>query len=282
MSRVTPTRMTALRTASIVGVCASAFCSAVLAATTPPISAPIFFPASGTSDLDPTEIVEITGWWTNEREVLYMRDDGAFYFWDQPNRFRAVSKSGRWDHQNYRTFWLEPYFDPKTPGRSPPRVRAAMRRVEGVLMASLEIAKDLRRVESAPTAPEDSYVGRWIGPGGSLQLDGDGTYELHAAANTDPDAPLISRSGHRGTWSCNEQYIFLSTAGPSSERVICTIVDRSDPAPPNSPEPAKTFEALTTPIGELRPAPKDPAAKDPAASVPAPTVRDPKASPAPR
>ncbi|MSQ90450.1 MAG: hypothetical protein EXS01_03520 [Phycisphaerales bacterium] len=227
--------------------------------------APATMPSAPKLDIDPTETIEITGWWTNDRQVLFVREDGAFFWWNQPNRFRAVSKSGRWDRQNYRTFWLEPYVDRKTPGVMPPRMRGAMRRTDGALRVDIDQLLNFRHLAEAPKAPEDSYVGRWSGPGGSLELKADGKYVLASAQMSDP-APLVARSEHAGTWTCDKQYIFLQAEGPGNDPVICTIVDRRDPVDANSPAPPKSFEALTTPIGELRLVAK---------------VKDPKSAPAP-
>lgn len=101
-------------------------------------SAPAIIPANSKLDIDPTETISIIGWWTNGEEIMLIKQDGAFNWWGQPNRFRPPSKIGRWDRQNYRTFWLEPYVDRKNPGVMPPRIRAPMRRTDGKILLMLD------------------------------------------------------------------------------------------------------------------------------------------------
>ncbi len=236
-------------------------------------------------DIDPTEKIDINGWWTNGKELLRVQPDGAFQWWDQPNRFRPPSKIGRWDRQNYRTFWLEPYVDKRNPGVMPPRIRAPMRRTDGKLMIDVGSALSLVLVKDAPGAPEDLYVGRWSGPGGSLTLSAQGRYELQASAGSSADDALVSRTSHAGTWTFDGQYIMLFSSGSAQNPIICTVVDRTKSATNGATtraQDSKHFEALTTPIGELKrietPKPLDVPPAIPAAT---PAARDSTKAPVP-
>lgn len=247
---------------------ASVACLTVLIGNTPapcdpPASAPAIIPASSKLDIDPTETIPIFGWWSNGKELLLILENGAFRFWDQPNRFFAPTKSGRWDRQNYRTFWIEPYVDKKNPGVMPARIRCAMRRSDGVVFADVGSALGMRQMNEAPTAPEDLYVGRWSGPGGSLTLSADGKYELLSSPSSTNDPALVSRASHSGTWTFDGQYIRLISNRSTQNPIICAVVDRpstNDVANKSNlsttdqrakkSNPAN--EALTTPIGELR------------------------------
>ncbi|MSR69348.1 MAG: hypothetical protein EXS17_03265 [Phycisphaerales bacterium] len=216
-------------------------------------SAPPILPDHPKLDIDPTETLPISGWWANGKEILFVREDGAFTWWDQPNRFRPATKTGRWDRQSYRTFWLEPYIDRKNTQQKPPRLRGAMRRADGVVFVTFDNYATFRQCDAAPLAPEDSYVGTWTGPGGSITLMHDATYLLVSNAASSDNAPPVSRSGHSGTWTFDGKYIILRAAGSkndlTTELVICTVVDR--PAEGLTAEKANV-EALTTPLGELR------------------------------
>lgn len=239
---------------------ASAACLAVLvvhanAPCDPPASAPAIIPSSSKLDIDPTEKIQIFGWWSNGKESLLIQENGAFRFWDQPNRFLAPAKSGRWDRQNYQTFWIEPYIDKKNPGLMPARIRCAMRRSDGVLFADVGSALGMRHLTEAPPASEDLYVGRWTGPGGSLALSADGRYELLSSPSSTNDPALVSRSSHSGTWTFDGQYIRLLSDRSTQNPIICAVVDRpkaSGDAQGGNRKSDFASEALTTPIGELR------------------------------
>ena len=227
-------------------------------------SAPAIIPANSKLDIDPTETISIIGWWTNGEEIMLIKQDGAFNWWGQPNRFRPPSKIGRWDRQNYRTIWLEPYVDRKNPGAMPPRIRAPMRRTDGKIFIDAGLALNMLHVDVAPVAPEDLYVGKWSGPGGSLSLAANGRYELQATSVSTNGPELLSRASHNGTWSFDGQYIRLLSDGSAQNPVICAVVDRpdrsgsknsgpdggSDAGSKKSSDPMN--EALTTPLGELR------------------------------
>lgn len=226
-------------------IIASVFCPTAHAQN----SAPPILPDHPKLDIDPTEHIAITGWWVNGKEILFVREDGAFTWWDQPNRFRPPTRTGRWDRQNYRTFWLEPYIDKQNPQQKPPRLRGAMRRADGVVFVSFSSYEPFHQCDSPPPAPEDSYLGTWTGPGGSLTLAHDGSYTLASNAAKQDNAPAVSRSGHSGTWIFDGKYIILRAAGTTRDPVICTVVDR--PGDPGTNEKT-SVEVLTTPLGELR------------------------------
>ena len=227
-------------------------------------SAPAIIPANSKLDIDPTETISIIGWWTNGEEIMLIKQDGAFNWWGQPNRFRLPSKIGRWDRQNYRTFWLEPYVDRKNPGVMPPRIRAPMRRTDGKIFVDVGSALNMLHVDVAPVAPEDFYVGMWSGPGGTLSLATNGRYDLEATPVSTNGPEFLSRASHQGTWSFDGQYIRLLSDGSAQNPVICAVVDRpdrsgsknsgsdggSDAGSKKSSDPMN--EALTTPLGELR------------------------------
>ncbi len=212
-------------------------------------SAPPILPDHPKLDIDPTESLSITGWWVNGTELLLVREDGSFSWWDQPNRFRAPTSTGRWDRQNYRTFWLEPYFDRVNPHTKPPRIRGAMRRMDGVVTVTFGSYAPLRQSPAAPAAPEDVYVGAWSGPGGSLTLLADATYRLTTTSGAVGDTTPVSRSGHSGTWSYDGKFIVLRSIVTPKEPVVCSVVDRPADGTADS---TRLVEVLTTPIGELR------------------------------
>lgn len=178
-------------------------------AQTAPESAPAIIPTDSKLDIDPTETIPIEGWWSNGTQVLHIEKTRAFQWWEQPNRFRAPNKVGRCDRQNYRTIWLQPYADPKDPRAMPARIRAPLRRTDGVVRLDVGESLGLLHLDSAPPAPEDLYVGMWTGPGGSLELAEDGRYELRAARAPSLQADLLSNASHSGVWALEGQLMFL-------------------------------------------------------------------------
>ncbi len=241
-----------------------------------PAQAPAIIPSNSKLDIDPTERVEIKGWWSNGKEIFLVKSDGAFVWWNQPNRFRAASMSGRWDRQNYRTFWLEPYALGPTDRETPKRLRVALRRTDGKIFADVETHLDFMLTEDPPLAPEDSYVGRWLGPGGALDLNTDGSYDLRASAQA-TQTP-VTRSAHSGTWTYDGKYVLLRATGSVGDPELCTVVDRPAPDAKGSATKTPTIEALTTPIGELQKLPDPKPAATPALP-PRPITTAPSSSP---
>jgi len=211
-------------------------------------SAPPIIPKGAKLDIDPTEQIDVAGWWSNGAVLLSVRSDGSFLMWDQPNRYREPTTRGRWHRQNYRTFWIEPYFDPKTPGNAPPRTRCALRRTNGVLLVDVGGATGLVQSEAPPLAPEDAHVGRWNGPGGTLDLRADGSFSLTAAPlpNSAAQPTLVS-----GRWTFDGKVIQLFRGEQRDAPLRCVPVSRPT-APAADGSTSSETVALTTPIGELR------------------------------
>ncbi|MSR29087.1 MAG: hypothetical protein EXS03_05865 [Phycisphaerales bacterium] len=256
---------------------------AALAQSDRPAHAPAIVPSVPTLDLDPTQRIDIQGWWSNGTEIILVQSDGAFLWWRQNNRFRPPTLAGRWDRQNYRTFWLEPYATGPSDQEAPKRLRAAMHRTDGTIFVDIGDHLGFHHSDTPPAAPEDAYVGRWLGPGGAIDLNADGSYDLRASAQA-VTAP-VTRAGHSGSWTYDGTFVVLRPTGSESDPVICTVVDRPELDPSGKPVPTKgsatklppSIEALTTPIGELRrlapapPTPKSPPAPLTPAVAPAPS-----------
>jgi hypothetical protein len=211
-------------------------------------SAPPIIPKGAKLDIDPTEQIDVSGWWSNGAVVLSVRSDGSFLMWDQPNRYREPTKRGRWHRQNYRTFWVEPYFDPKTPGNAPPRTRCALRRTGGVLLLDMGDAMGLAQSATPPLAPEDAHVGRWNGPGGTLDLRADGSYSLTAAP---PPNSAAQPSVLSGRWTFDGKVIQLFRGEERDAPLRCVPVARPGSPTADGSASSETV-ALTTPVGELR------------------------------
>ena len=196
-------------------------------------------------DIDPTEQIDVKGWWSNGRELLLIQADGGYRLWKGTNRFLAPDDIGRWDRQTYRTLWLETYR-----GQKHSRDRAHLRRESGTLLLTVRDLQPMQQLQRPPHTREDTMVGSWSGPPGTLQLRGDGTYTF-AASKADPkDRQPIRLGSHSGTWLVRDDTLVLSQ-GERTKPVVAPIVlpvpVPSVPAAASSSGAARTVPPTTAP-----------------------------------
>lgn len=169
-------------------------------------------------DIDPTELIDATGWWSNGRELLLIQADGAYKLWKGTNRFLAPDDIGRWDRQTYRTLWLETYR-----GEKHSRDRAHLRREGGLLLLSVRDLQPMQQLQRPPHTREDTLVGPWSGPPGTLTLRDDGTYSFSVAKSGPKDRQPARLGSHTGTWLVRDDTVVL-TQGDRMKPVVATIV----------------------------------------------------------
>ncbi len=169
-------------------------------------------------DIDPTEKIDATGWWSNGRELLLIQSDGSYRLWKGTNRFLAADDIGRWDRQTYRTLWLETYR-----GQKHSRDRAHLRREDGILLMSLRDLQPMRQLARPPHTREDTLVGAWSGPPGTLTLRDDGTYSFSVSRSGPKDRQPARIGSHTGTWLVRDDTVVL-TQGDRMKPVVATIV----------------------------------------------------------
>ena len=169
-------------------------------------------------DIDPTEKIDVNGWWSNGRELLLIKPDGSYRLWKGTNRFLAPDDIGRWDRQTYRTLWLETYR-----GKTHSRDRAHLRRENGDLLMSLRDLEPMRQLARPPHSREDTLVGAWSGPPGTLTLRDDGTYSFSVATSGPKDRQPARIGSHTGTWLVRDDSVVL-TQGDRMKPVVATIV----------------------------------------------------------
>ncbi len=169
-------------------------------------------------DIDPTEQIDVKGWWSNGRELLLIQADGAYKLWKGTNRFLAPDDIGRWDRQTYRTLWLETYR-----GEKHSRDRAHLRREDGILLMSLRDLQPMQQLQRPPHTREDTLVGPWSGPPGTLTLRDDGTYSFSVAKSGPKDRQPARLGSHTGTWLVRDDTVVL-TQGDRMKPVVATIV----------------------------------------------------------
>ncbi len=209
-------------------------------------------------DIDPTEQIDVRGWWSNGRELLLIQADGGYKLWKGTNRFLAPDDVGRWDRQTYRTLWLETYR-----GQKHSRDRAHLRREGGTLLLSVRDLQPMQQLARPPHTREDSLVGAWSGPPGTLTLRDDGTYSFSVAKSGPKDRQPARIGSHSGTWLVRDETVVLSQ-GDRMKPVVATIVTPV-PAPPNAHSPVAASSSGAPPQGAPAASPA-PAAGSPAAS----------------
>ena len=210
-------------------------------------------------DIDPTEKIDVTGWWSNGRELLLIQADGGYKLWKGTNRFLAPDDIGRWDRQTYRTLWLETYR-----GQKHSRDRAHLRREQGTLLLSVRDLQPMQQLARPPHTREDTLIGAWSGPPGTLTLRDDGTYSFSVAKSGPKDRQPARIGSHTGTWLVRDDSLVL-TQGDRMKPVVATIVTpvaapaapsgqgstRPANAPPPTAPPAGAGSAAATPATPL-------------------------------
>lgn len=203
-------------------------------------------------DIDPTEQIDVRGWWSNGHELLLIQGDGSYKLWKGTNRFLAPDDIGRWDRQTYRTLWLETYR-----GQKHSRDRVQLRREAGTLLMSLRDLAPMQQLTRPPHTREDSLIGAWSGPPGTLTLRDDGTYAFAVAKSGPKDRQPARLGSHTGTWLVRDDTVVL-TQGDRMKPVVATIVTPvSQPGAPSgatspgssSTAPGKTPSPAMTPSG---------------------------------
>ncbi|MBU3728294.1 MAG: hypothetical protein FGM37_03470 [Phycisphaerales bacterium] len=209
-------------------------------------------------DIDPTEKIDVRGWWSNGRELLLIQADGGYKLWKGTNRFLAPDDIGRWDRQTYRTLWLETYRSQKHT-----RDRAHLRREGGTLLLTMRDLQPMQPLARPPHTREDSLVGAWSGPPGTLTLRDDGTYSFSVAKSGPKDRQPARIGSHSGTWLVRDETVVLSQ-GDRMKPVVATIVTPV-PAPsgatsPGAPAPGRGATPQGAPAASPAPAAGSPAA----------------------
>lgn len=197
-------------------------------------------------DIDPTEKIDVHGWWSNGTELLLIQPDGGYRLWKSNNRYRAPDDIGRWDRQTYRTLWLETYR-----GEKHTRDRAHLRRDDGILLLTLRDLQPMKPLARPPHTREDTIVGTWSGPPGTLQLRDDGTYAFSVSKGDPKDRQPARLGSHTGTWLLKDGNVVLSQ-GERAQPVLAKLVvpEQDPPQPATLPAPEGT--RIVLPGGELR------------------------------
>jgi hypothetical protein len=161
---------------------------------------------AGPLDLDPTERIDLTGWWSNGKSMLLLEPDAAYSLWKGTNRYLAPEARGRWQQTNYAELWIEPYG-----GLQPQRDRVGVTKIDGRPALLVGKMEPMFRLDAPPRSAEDDLIGAWDGERGSLRLDADMRYEFTAAR---PMNTPVAVTRHRGRWRLDGESVVLEPDTP--------------------------------------------------------------------
>jgi hypothetical protein len=144
-------------------------------------------------ELDPTEHYDISRWWSNGKQLLRLDQNSSYALYGSQNRYEKPLERGRWSKQDYATLWLEPYTDLKHE-----RHRVRVTKISGRIAMQVRSLDPMFAIQAPPRAPEDSLIGQWNGPLGTLNLQPDMRYAFVPAPANRRGTAVV---GHSGTWA---------------------------------------------------------------------------------
>lgn len=181
--------------------------------------AAVTIPTSTASRFDPTEAPALAEWWSNERQLLNLRPNGAYRLYEGLNRYRPPSEQGRWWRQTYATMWVQPY-DVLTHQST----RVAIQKHDGEFQIAFRELAPMSPLDGPPPVVEDQLMGCWFGAGGSLTLDHGMRYRFVAPPAADVQSPA-ALAGQQGRWTVERDYLILSPDSAAVNQIVVRIED---------------------------------------------------------
>jgi hypothetical protein len=188
-------------------------------------------------ELDPTDEIDLSQWWSNGRELLQLAPDGRYALHPSQNRHRQPADRGRWMRDSYAVLWLEPYGT-----RQPLRRRVAIVRRQGELTLEVDRLDPMVAIDRPPWVQEDDLFGRWESTIGVLHLDLDMRYFFA------PSPMVLERPwlpvGHSGRWRVAGQAVLLEPLPAHLQPVSLPIRTENETLKLASPDPEAVFERV--------------------------------------
>jgi len=171
-------------------------------------------------ELDPTQPVEIIGWWSSDTQLLHVKRNSGYIVYPGRNRYDEPAQRGQWWKQSYATIWFEPYteFDVQP-------YRGRLIRQDDEIMLRMGDQPAMRRLEAPPIVMEDHLFGTWRGNAGVLALRNDQRYRFTPTADA-VDEP-VSIAGHAGAWSHENGQVVLTPDAPNLPTTRLGIVNNN-------------------------------------------------------
>ena len=170
-------------------------------------------------DFDPTEEYDLSNWWSNDRQLLFLGDGGFYALFDTTNRYRGPAERGRWWQQTFAALWLEPYAELQRQSR-----RVSIGKIGGRLALNVGRLESMFAIDRPPEVIEDRLIGVWQGAAGHLRLDANGRYMLRPRREWEGRrARPAAVAGHQGTWRVVGDQLRLEPDSPKTQTVTLAL-----------------------------------------------------------
>ena len=164
--------------------------------------------------LDPTDVPELTEWWTNGTQLLQLSESGVYRLYPGINRYHMPMERGQWTRRNYAALWIEPYAElPRQPAR------VSIRRVGDELQLDVRNLQPMSSLTVPPEVLEDRLIGNWTGDVGSLRLSADLRYSFSRQGPRRSGPASLGRE--EGSWQVQDDFLILQ---PDSRGLRPTFV----------------------------------------------------------
>lgn len=164
--------------------------------------------------LDPTDVPQLSEWWTNGKQLLQLSESGVYRLYPGINRYHMPMERGQWTRRNYAALWIEPYAElPRQPAR------VSIRRAGEELQLDVRNLQPMSSLTGPPIMLEDRLIGDWAGDVGTLRLGADLRYSF-SRQGTRTSGPA-SLGTEDGGWEVQDDFLILQ---PDSRGILPTIV----------------------------------------------------------
>ena len=177
--------------------------------TTAVTAAPIEDGTRSMLQLDPSNPIEIAGWWDNGRYLLEVRFDFGYRILNGPYPGSPVIEQGRWTRKQHYKFMLEPYNAGKADSET-----VILSKDRGRPVATIEGLQPFRKLEKAPVNIQDQLPGTWKNDTMSLVIDPDGAFVLTRRA----EQKVIE-----GTWRLELGALILEPLDTSEQPMVFSL-----------------------------------------------------------
>jgi hypothetical protein len=180
-----------------------------LQSPTPVTAAPVEDGTRSMLQLDPSNPIEIAGWWDNGRYLLEVRFDFGYRILNGPYPGSPVIEQGRWTRKQHYKFMLEPYNAGKADSET-----VILSKDRGRPVATIEGLQPFRKLDKAPVNIQDQLPGTWKNDTMSLVIDPDGAFVLTRRA----EQKVIE-----GTWRLELGALILEPLDTSEQPMVFSL-----------------------------------------------------------
>jgi hypothetical protein len=170
--------------------------------------------------VDPTNAPEVSGWWTNDEQLLVLERSGLYQLFATLNRYQRPLEEGRWVQPIHARLRFEPYTLMETRPR-----HVHITRIGGEVALIWPELPAFFKADRAPAVREDALIGVWRGPTGEVHLLPNMRYAFMPPA--DPAlaaAAPLEVEAHDGRWTLSDGRVALIPDPPGMDVLELRIV----------------------------------------------------------